>query len=753
MNRNPPYITLPFALNHRVRDTAHRVLPVVLSQYVTNGLAVAIGLLVILLVVATGFGAATAASAGVGVLITTMPDVASPRHRKMTQMLPAPLLATPMYALVQYVHHDALLLGIVIVLGTYGSVMLMSWGKRGGPITFAVLIAMILAIAEPAPDSLRQIGMSTGGFALGCALYLVWAVLMAHLLNPLYRVQLLAESMVAFAKILRLQAARLARDADHHQLLSAMLAQQITLADYLQGTRDVVLESPTTRRRQRLAAMLLALLEARDHQLACDLDLDYLLKHHTSASLLTGPLLRSGLETAAAGMEQLALEMLLGRARRATVPTPDLREQLHGALPAPPDANHAPLPLTEGEPDADALLHSMANRIGHLHNETIRMARLARGDERPELAQVRSQWQMFVSPNQWTLQPLRLQLAWRAPVMRYALRATLAVAVGYLLSMHLPWQGHGYWVMLTTAVVMRGNLAQTVQRRNARVLGTLLGCLLVAGLLALRPSGLMILLVVALSTGMSHAFALRRYLYTTVSATFTALLLAHMLEAGLHPSFAAALRMADTLLGAAIAWLFSYILPAWERTQIPPLVTRCVNAQRAHATLALALVDTAQTSDLPWRLARREAYDSLSALTLALQRTMAEPRQVRLPVQAVEALQSCSYQLLGQLAAIKSLLLLRRPQLNLAVAVPALEDATQRIDAELGAVPVTGGTNVGAAAGGTASTAVTRSTGQPFQPRPDPLLAADLTPWLLRRLTLACAMARELRLAADQVKV
>ncbi len=746
MNRNPSDLATPErpTLAARLPARLRGALYVLLSQYVTNGLAVAVGLLVILLVVAAGFGVATAASAGVGVLITTMPDVASPRHRKLTQMLPAPLLATPMYALVQYVHHDALLLGIVIVLGTYGSVMLMSWGKRGGPITFAVLIAMILAIAEPAPDSLRQIAASTGGFALGCVLYLIWAVAMTHLLNPLYRVQLLAESMVAFAKILRLQAARLTPEADHHQLLTAMLAQQITLADYLQGTRDVVLESPTTRRRQRLAAMLLALLEARDHQLACDLDLDYLLKHHASASLLTAPLLRSGLETAAAGMEQLALEMLLARARRATVPTPDLSEQLHGALPAQPDASRAPLPLTEGEPDADALLHSMANRIGHLHNETIRMARLARGDERPELAQVRSQWQMFVSPNQWTLQPLKLQLAWHAPVMRYALRATLAVAVGYLLSMHLPWQGHGYWVMLTTAVVMRGNLAQTVQRRNARVLGTLLGCLLVAGLLALRPSGLVILLVVALTTGMSHAFALRRYLYTTVAATFTALLLAHMLEAGLHPSFAAALRMADTLLGAAIAWLFSYILPAWERTQIPPLVTRCVNAQRQHAKLALALVDAAQTSDLPWRLARREAYDSLAALTLTLQRTVAEPRQVRLPVQAVEALQSCSYQLLGQLAAIKSLLLLRRPQLNLAVAQPALQQAAQRIqDALAGLDPDPGaGLDTG-----------TSAAGQPFQPRPDPLVAADLTPWLLRRLKLACAMARELRLAADRVRV
>ena len=43
--------------------------------------------------------------------------------------------------------------------------------------------------------------------------------------------------------------------------------------------------------------------------------------------------------------------------------------------------------------------------------------------------------------------------------------------------------------------------------------------------------------------------------------------------------------------------------------------------------------------------------------------------------------------------------------------------------------------------------------GQPYLERPDPLVATDLTPWLLRRLQLACAIARELRLAANRVRV
>ncbi|MDR3452787.1 MAG: FUSC family membrane protein [Rhodoferax sp.] len=742
MNRNPPDLTLPSTLAARLRAATHRVLRVALSQYVTNGLAVALGLFVISLGVFALAGVVAVSSAVVGILITSLPDVPAPRRRKLTQMLPAPLLGAPLFVLVQLVHQDPVQLGLVLVAGTFLSVMLMSWGKRGGPITFSMLFSMLFAMAAAPPSSLEQIAVNTGWYGVGAVAYLIWGVLTTHALNQLFRTQLLAECMITFAQILRTQAQRLAPQPDHEALLAAMLGQQITLADYLQGTRDVVLESPTTAKRQRLAAMLLALLEARDHQLACNLDLDVLLSQHASASAPTLPLLQSALNTIAAELEQLALDLLLGRARSAIVPIPDLRERLHGALPPQTPESLEPSPLNAGEPDAAALLHSMANRIGHLHDEAVRMTALARGDVRPELAAVRTQWQLFVSATTWSWQPLLGQLTWRAPMLRYALRATLAVGAGYLISLHLPWDGHGYWVLFSVVVVMRGNLAQTVQRRNARVAGTMLGCLLVLALLATHPGGFTILLVVALSQGLAHAFALRRYLYTTAAATVGALLMVHLLVTGLLPAMAMGQRLADTLLGASIAWLFSYVLPAWERSQIPALVQRSLKAQSQHARLALALLNKEQTNDLPWRLARREAYDSLSAVTLAIQRSMAEPRQVRPPLEPLEALQARSYQLLAQFTAIKSLLLLRRAQLDLDVATPALQQASQRIQAELA------GTGTGAEPGPAPAVA-----GQPFQPRPDPLVAADLTPWLLRRLALACAMARELRLAADRVKV
>ena len=759
MNRDTPHPSpLPLLsqwatrTGSRVQQRVHTVLRVMLSQYVANGLTVSLGLILIMLAIFESAGLAGATTAAVGVIITSLPDVPAPRKRKIMQMLPAPLIGTPLFVLTQLVRQDEWSLGIVLVAGTFLAVMMMAWGKRGGPICFSLLFSMLFSMAAPPAPSLEAIAIHGGWFALGATLYMLWAVFTTHLLNQRYRAQLLAECLHSFAQILRTQSQRFGEFPDHQALLESMLNQQAAFADHLQNTRDVVLESPTKPQRQRLAAMLLSLLEARDHQLACDLDLDVLLSHHDSSTTL--PALQEALDTTAERLESLSLSLLLGRRGHHIRAITDLRPQLAGALPprTEPANPLAPDPLQTGPADIFSLLHNMADRIGHINDEAVKMAMLARGDVTPELAAVRTQWQLFVSATTWSWKPLLGQLTWRAPTLRYALRATLAMGVGYVVSMHLPWVAHDYWILVTIMVVMRGNLAQTLERRNARVLGTMFGCVVVMGILALHPGARMIFLVVALSMGIAHAFALRRYLYTSIAATVSGLLQAHLLLVGIRPTFAIGERLADTLLGALLAWIFSYVLPAWERNQIPAMIKRSVEAQARHARLALALTEGAQTSDLPWRLARRDAYSGVSDLTLAAQRSIAEPSKVRPALEPLEAVQARSYQMLAQLTAIKSLLLLQRGQLNLAVAAPALAVASERIAEALSGKPTV---VPSASPEGQATTAPPPPldadsptiAGQPFQPKPDPMVTADLTPWLLRRLSLASSMAQELQRA------
>jgi uncharacterized membrane protein YccC len=200
-------------------------------------------------------------------------------------------------------------------------------------------------------------------------------------------------------------------------------------------------------------------------------------------------------------------------------------------------------------------------------------------------------------------------------------------------------------------------------------------------------------------------------------------------------------RIADTLSGVGIAWAFSYVLPSWERTQLPALVTRVLRAQGLHAQQALALgqlqaVDN--TAELGWRLARREVYDSLSALVQAAQRALSEPRAVRPPLEHLERMLAHSYQLLAQLTAVKTMLLQRRGRLKVEQLQAPLQHAAQAIAAALSGSGQTPGTQAG----------VFESAGAVNLPDP---LEEDLSPWLLRRLQLAQDIAQNLRSDAGNV--
>jgi len=608
----------------------------------------------------------------------------------------------------------------------------------------SVMFAMILSMAAPLHGG-RQVLLSTAlHFALGGFAYAVYATLANALLNARYRTLMMADTLLQVASLMRTLGRQFTPEAEaastgRKPLIGVLLQQQATFADQLQSARNLLLESPRTERRQRLAGMLVQLLEMRDHLVACELDLDTLKAHTGHAPLLAAQ--ARLLDTLAAQVERLADALLLGR------PPP----RFDIARPQPVDA----MPRDSGgtAPSPAMLARALVSRVGHLHDEVQRLVALARGDVAPDLAAVQAYWQLFISPTSWSWRPFLGLWRWDAPPLRHALRAAGAVAAGLLVAAALPWGTHEYWILLTIVVVLRGSFAQTLERRNSRVAGTLLGCALAGALLSAHPSPLAVLLAVTLAQGVAHAFAVRRYLITAVAATLLALLQAHQLDTGTHLTFDAAERVADTLIGAAIAWAFSYVLPSWERTQIPALVKRTLAAQARHAKAALGLgpqaaataADNESESDLGWRLARREVYDSLSALVLATQRSLSEPRAVRPPLEPLGRLLAHSYQLLAQLTATKTLLLLRRDRLDLAQVGGPLTLAADAIVSTLSA--------------GMGTEAEARSSMPPVPMErqasgpvalPDPF-EHDLSPWLLRRLHLASELAVDLQADARQV--
>jgi uncharacterized membrane protein YccC len=717
-------------------DRSRAAMRVALSHYIANGMSVAFGLLLISGGMHLWLGTLAASAASVGVIVTAPPDLTAPRRGKFFQMLPAPLIGLPLFFCVQLLHAEPLRLGLLLVPATFFAFLAMAWGKRGIPIAIAVMFSMVFSMATPTPADMHEALQRTLYFGLGAGLYVIYATLANLVLNARYRVQTMADLLLSLSALMRTEARQFTpmdESGDVREipasLLGRLLREQAALADQLQAARDIVLESPRTPRRQRLAGMLMTVLELRDLLLASELDLDALKAHPGHAAALVE--MRRILEELADDTAALADALLLGRHPRAVV---DRRTEL-AAIHLDEDATSQGAYIG---PTPAVLARGLASRIGHINDAVLQLSALARGDIEPDLAVVRASWQMFVSPTDWSWRPFLALWRWDAPPLRHAIRAALAIAAGYGIALAMPWGSHDYWILLTIVVVLRGSLSQTLERRNSRVAGTLLGCVFAVALLSAQPTALALLVAMTVAQAIAHGFAVRRYLITSVAATVLGLVQAHILNVGMSTAFALFERVADTLIGAAVAWAFCYVLPSWERGQIPALVTRVLRAQARHARLALGLgqlrsVDA--SPELEWRLARREAYDSLSALVQATQRSLSEPRAVRPPLEPLEHLQAHSYQLLAQLSAVKSMLVLRRDRLTPAEVEGPLARTSQRIDAMIGAAPTSGPAM---------PEGIPASTIAGPVPLPDPF-DNNITPWLLRRLDLATGISSQMR--------
>ncbi|MDR2332279.1 MAG: FUSC family protein [Burkholderiaceae bacterium] len=740
-----------------MQQHALALLRVLLSYYMTNGYAVAVGYLLISAGVGLALGTTAGAAAALGVVVTIPPDMAGPRKGKFRQMIPTPILGVPLFFAVQMLHSSPLELGILIVAGTFVAFLGMAWGKRGAPIAIALMFAIIFSLAVPPQEEVKRLTAAlhvTGYFALGALLYVLYSCIVHRWLNPRYRVLMLVDTLLSLADLMRLQARQFGEDSPEMRseasggLISRLLARQAALADQIQSTRDVVFESPDSLPRQRLAAMVLHVLDMRDHMIACALDLDTLRQHAGHNTVLVQ--MHDMLILLARETDNLADAMLFGRKPERPM---DYRAQLENLRWAvDDDAMHSdPNRLvTSRNPSPDALVHSLADRIANLNDEVQRLYALARGEGKPNLAAVRASWHLFVSPVAWSIKPFYTLWSWGAPALRHAVRAALAIGTAYVIALLLPWGTHEYWIFLTIVVVLRGSLAQTLERRNLRVGGTLLGCLLALSILSLHPGYLAMILCLTVAQSVAHGLALRKYLYTAVAATILGLIQAHMISASSSTVFALFERTVDTLIGAGIAWLFSYVLPSWERSQIPNLVRRVVKSQVDHARTALDLVQLDAVDNAPelkWRLARKDAYDSLTALVLAAERSLKEPRAVRPPLQPLEMLQAHAYQMLAQLTAVKTLLLLRRGSLPGERLEQPLTRASERIAGLLNGKEVI---------------VDTVNADEPAEPVREPTLAAgpehvpqawdtNLMPWLERRLEQAVLLAAQIRKDADQL--
>ncbi|MBS0557356.1 MAG: FUSC family protein [Proteobacteria bacterium] len=217
------------------------------------------------------------------------------------------------------------------------------------------------------------------------------------------------------------------------------------------------------------------------------------------------------------------------------------------------------------------------------------------------------------------LATLRANLHLSSVALRHAIRCGVCLAIA-IAGERLAGIGHGYWVPMTCAIVLKPDFAGTFRVGLLRVAGTLAGLVLTTALVhvAFGNEWARIALLAILCFGFRQLTTMHYGLGVTL---LTGLIVVLLSFEGMAPGDTMAARALGTGLGSALALTAYALWPTWERGRVRGALADLIDAYRQYF-LAVSGADTRVRADV--RAASRRARTNAQA---SLDRLRGEPRR------------------------------------------------------------------------------------------------------------------------------
>jgi uncharacterized membrane protein YccC len=625
------------------------------GQHILNGLSVALSVVAVSIVASLALGFAAGQAATLGAISASISDFPAPWRVKARTMLVGfcLALASTLGILLARATGSApaeiLAVGVIAFSGGLVSAL----GRWALSLSAQLLVPMVFMLGFPRAGLAVALHDQTI-FALGGFAYIALALIATRLAGVGDRRLMASECFRELATYLRAIARFTDPEIDINEAYGAAIRQQAALADQLQAARALLLEQPrATPERLRLAAMIGTLLDVFDALFAVQCDLPRLRNIEAAATLMAR--IGVAVRAAALDLQHLGLELLTSAKPRLppghTVATEAMRREA-ARLAAGGEAS----------PAERALIEATTQRLLYARAQIARVEHALSDDAAAEAALERIDLAAFRPRRSYDPHLLRAQLTPDSPVFRFAVRLSGAMMAGAIVAVSLGGLAHGNWVLLTTAVIMRANYGWTRQRRDDRIVGTLIGCVLAALVVPYASIGVLVFLQ-GLALTVTHGFVRSNYRLASVGASVMALVSLHLV----NPAESAPVitRLADTLIGAAIAHLFSHVWPRWEFTEAPRLAARLIAQIGDFAGVALRR-DAPQHD---YRLARKGLIEAIAALSDSAARMGGEPRAAQRGLDEMAAMLIAAYVVVAHLAALR-------------LPLPADESVTAETEAE-----------------------------------------------------------------------
>jgi len=603
----------------------------VYSHHFVGGLRRGTGVLMaFLLVTLLASGPNNGLIAGLGALCVALIDQPGPVAVRLREMLVGLTLGMVAVGLTGLASQNPLLLLLAVVAQGFFFSLFAVYGKRGTVIGMACLVLAVVTMHTS--FTLQEVLWHVLTSASGALIYMAVSLLSSRPLQVREEEQALSVALFATADYVAARADMYEPDADIDDGYRRLISSQSKMTEQHQAARDMILRSISPQslkhspRRTAVWNVFIDMVNMLD--MLVSTHTDYTLIHRTLGHADILIFSRDALGKMALELERIALAVTREKPliRRNSVKA-EIRA-MEFELEKMKQSGFA-----DGEPEAYTVCVQIFRRLRNVNRQIERMldqTQFPAINEPLNPAQLDDSLIDFLSRQSFHPTLLTSNLRLDSPPFRFALRVTLAIAIGLSIGLLLPIVGdHGYWIVLTIVIIMKPAFSLTKQRNNARLTGTLIGCALAFLLFAVtnETEYLLAALIVSLIAGFS--FLVINYLVASIFNTITVLLVLHFVFP--HTVDLVNERAIDTIIGSVVAFACSYFLPWWEARSLPSLSEAAIRANERFLSTGLALFDSDKAGKPDksrpnaWPLARRNTLVAFSNFAEGFYRMMGEP--------------------------------------------------------------------------------------------------------------------------------
>lgn len=530
---------------------------------------------------------------------------------------------------------EILVFGFVFTLiGIYGNRL-----AAVGSITL-----VILSIFIDGHLSGDNLGKSLLIFAAGCIWYFIVFLILSRLQPYKLASQMIGENYLELGEYLKLRSKFYANEPDFPGLYDQIISKQIEIKNLQEETRELVFktrtlvsESTTTSR----VLMVLFLNSIDLYEKLFTTDQDYKKIHD---------------QFQRDGILNEVHQYLLHLSSEITKIGISLQGGMKPALPRDFDRKHEELyekyfrlrnqQMNAGNLEEFMALRLIFRRLTELTEDVRIIYKVLSQDQKiaKSLSSGLDVEKFVPSEAPLKLKILRNNLSLKSGLFRHALRVTVALLIGYLISrMSFLGIGHSYWILITILAIMRPAYSATKNRNKLRLNGTLIGAVVSYVLLYTTQDPTVLLSVMFTSMILCFSLLKGQYAWAVFFMTIYVCIAFNFLDPGnINEVFKD--RILDTAIAGVIVFAVSYfVFPVWEHTQNLSLMQKLSISNQKYFSTVLRMLKGEKVTEVEYKLSRKDALIDLANLSDNFQRMLSDPKKEQRKLQFVHQFVTTSH--------------------------------------------------------------------------------------------------------------